>query len=144
IYLCAAELRGKPARRKQRRGTPCIFFQQALKLPAKVSVAPRLVVLALQFLQGRHQRFRDVPAAVAAESPSHQAALFSRACFHSFPAPRTAATNASSFAGSFRPGSRSTPVTTSTPQDLKTRIASPTLSGVNPPAITNCPVRAPS
>src|SRR5882762_5423577 len=51
-------------------------------------------------------------------------------------APLTAATNALTFSASFRPGSRSTPETTSTPQGSSTAIIPATFSGVNPPATT--------
>src|SRR5262249_41362577 len=65
------------------------------------------------------------------------------AIFSSFP---TARKKRRTFSGSFFPGRPSPPEETSTPQGLRTSIASPTLPGFNPPATTNLrpPCRMPS
>ena len=61
------------------------------------------------------------------------------------PPPRAASMNRRSLRGSFWPGRASTPVATSTPHGRTSRIASPTLSGVSPPAIiSRTPPGAPS
>src|SRR5579862_681855 len=102
------------------------------KLSLEPFVAPGLFVLALQFLECRHQRFRDVAAAIGPKPSRRGFPLHCR--LHDCSAFRTAATNAFNLAGSLRPGSRSTPETTSTPQGANFLMASPTLSGFNPPA----------
>src|SRR5258708_3282162 len=129
----AAQLLRQPFGKKQRRRTPGVFPQQALKFGLEFRIFARLVVLALQFLQGPHERLGDIPSAVLAK-PARHSFLSGHSHVHDCSALRTAATNAFIFSGSLRPGSRSTPVTTSTPQGEKVEIASPTFSGFNPPA----------
>ena len=92
------------------RGRPAdVIAEQAIELCPERGIAARLDPRLLELGQGRHQRLGDVLAPVGAEAVldrAHRAAL---SC-----APVTAAANASSFCGSFRPGLNSTPLATST------------------------------
>src|SRR5712691_4721484 len=102
----------------------------------KAVVPQRGIERRRQLLDGCHQRLRDVLPAVGAVSPARIRSLYKFPPTHAFSAPRTAATNARSLAGSFRPGSASTPLQTSTAQGWSARIAPSTFSGVNPPETT--------
>ena len=95
----------------QRRGAPDIVVQEAFELGAKATVATRLQPRRLELGQGRHQGLGDILAAVGPET------VLDRAHDGLRPAmavPATAAANASSLAGSLRPGLASTPLATST------------------------------
>src|SRR5690606_10340360 len=88
---------------------------------------------ALQLIEGGYERFRDVAAAVGAET--------SRVCngCHGILilAVPTASATARSCAGSLIPGSSSTPEDTSTTSGRMAAIASPTFKVVSPPASTS-------
>src|SRR5215472_6454902 len=139
----AAQRLGQALGVEERRGTAGVFLEKPLELGAELLVAARLLVLTLQFFQSRHQGLRDIAAAVRTEASW----LFLHFPYctgaHDCSAFRTALTNAFSFVGSLWPGSRSIPVTTSTPHGENVRIASPTFPGVRPPAMISLPWRSP-
>src|SRR5205085_7498229 len=100
----------------------------------------------LELGERRHQRLGDVLAPVGAEAVLDRAHDVVRAGTCAGPrgracaapgggacAPATDAENACSFSGSFTPGSRSTPLATSTANGPTAAIASTTFSGVRPP-----------
>src|SRR5207244_13495265 len=62
----AAQLR-ELRRLAQRRGAPDEVGQDVVQLAAKGAVAPHAAIGALELLERRHQRFRDVLAAEFAE-----------------------------------------------------------------------------
>src|SRR5262249_61403795 len=95
---------------------PAVPLQPPTNL-APTFVAPSLFfALPLQFSQGSHQLSRDKPPAVRAKATRHCFSSRHSRHIHGCSAFRTAATNAFILTGSFLPGSRSMPETTSTPQ----------------------------
>src|SRR5205807_10007580 len=128
----AAQFPGKPLGRKQRRWASGIFFQQPFKLSTKLFIVPGLFVFTLKLHQRSHERFRNVAPAEGAESSRKR--FLQSCCFsgHCWSALLTAAMKAFSFSGSLRPGSRSTPLTTSTPQGENSCIAAATFPEFNP------------
>src|SRR4051794_39721424 len=126
----------------QRRRAPAVVAQQHLELGAVAGVVARRDPLRLELGERRHQRLGYVlpavgPVAVgdscldlahAVTSDSFSSATGSGA------ASSTAALNARTSSGSFTPGELSVPLATSTAQGRTVPIASPTFSGVRPPA----------
>src|SRR5205823_2884055 len=120
----------QPRRQIQRRRTAHIIAQQPVELGVKAGVRASGGPRVLQLRQSRHQRLGDVLPAVGPESVldrAHGVASGAGAVM------ATAAPNALSLSGSFRPGARSTPLATSTANGRTTEIASATLSGFSPP-----------
>src|SRR5947209_16911245 len=138
INLCSPKMLCESTRKEQRCRPPGVLLEQALKLVAELFVAPCLFVFEFQLFQRSHQGLRNIAAAVRAKPSRGWFCLYCSGR-HYFSALLTAATNAFNFSGSFRPGSRSTPLTTSTPQGCSAPMASLTFSGFNPPATINRP-----
>ena len=131
----AAQMFGEPRGKLERRGTPREIVQERIQLRLKAVIRARLCIHALEFFERGHQRFRDVTAAirpVAAALPHHVRRVTHPATF--FRVPFAARIRLLIRTGSFLPGLASTPLQTSTAYGLAARIASPTFSGVNPPA----------
>src|SRR4030095_16439485 len=108
--------------------------EQVVEPGAKGRVVAHLEVRTFESLDRFHQRFGNEPAAelteidasvriASCDSGSHRVSIFF-----------IAATSALSLSESFRPGELSTPDDTSIPEGLARLIASPTFSGVRPPA----------
>jgi hypothetical protein len=67
----AAEFGGETGSKLQRRGTSGEVFQKVLKFSLKRRIGFRLFVGALQFVERHHQRFRNIAAAIGAETPGN-------------------------------------------------------------------------
>src|ERR1700730_287695 len=142
---CTAKFLRKAAGEEQGRGTASVGAQEFAQAATKIAVPLCLFIVSLQFFQGSHQRLGDVSSPVNTEATRSghllQRRLSSRdhrSChvYQFFPACRTAATKAWTCLGSFFPCLASTPEATSTPQGFRISIASLTLVGLSPPAIT--------
>src|SRR5262249_16765927 len=92
-----------------------VFFEEPLEFGAKLLVAPRFFILALQLFESRHQGFGDVTAAIGTKAAGDRLCFLHSSHAHLCSAFLTPATNAIIFSGSLRAGSRSMPETTSTP-----------------------------
>src|ERR1700730_5144292 len=145
---CTAKFLREPACEEQGGGTTSVGAQEFVQAATKIAVPLRLLIVSLQFFQGSHQRLGDVSSSVNTEATRSghrlQRSLSSRdncGChfYQFFPACRTAATQAWTCLGSFFPCFASTPEATSTPQGFRICIASLTLVGLSPPAITTRP-----
>ena len=64
----AAQMLGQPRSKLQRRGASGKIFQQVIEFLLETRVLARLGVGALEFLERRDERFRNVAAAVRAEA----------------------------------------------------------------------------
>src|SRR6185295_3835929 len=123
----AAEPLGQAARLRERRGPAHEVAQVGREQRAETGVAPRVRVGHLQLAQRLHEDLGHVAPAVGPEVPAR---------VRSHRRPLTASTNARTLAASFLPGADSTPLETSTASGRTVAIASPTFSGVKPPAST--------
>src|SRR5262249_21996783 len=128
----AANSLGEALGRVERRRPPDEVAQQGGQLGLEAIVLPGLGPGGAELVERRNQRLGDEAAAVGAEALLDRGAH----CEGTWVGCSTPAASrkASTLAWSLRPGSASTPLTTSTPKGLTRPIASPTFPGVRPPA----------
>ncbi len=118
-------------------GRPAKFVRRSVEFRLESAVRARREVGGLEFFERRHQRFRNVSAAVRAEAAS-RIRNDCRNRTHDFSVgrcePFTARISALILAASFLPGDFSVPLQTSIAYGRTIEMASRTFSGVMPPA----------
>jgi hypothetical protein len=78
INLRAAQFVRQALSEKQRRGTPSIAVQQFVEAALKTAIPSSFLVMALQFVQRRHQSLGNIAAAIDAETPRGRRSISQR------------------------------------------------------------------